>query len=98
MTAIIVLLVATAAISLALHAMLRRFVPAVLATAVLMDGLLLLLRVQGPWKQSDTQVMLVAAAIAMAVSACVGAPLAVARRRRENAARGFEVMPPGHDR
>ena len=91
---VIFLLVLVAAVALGLHQIIRRYVIAVVATGVLADLLLLLVSVPGAqWGWRETRVMLTVAVISMAVSALVGAPFALARRRRAEAVRGFDVPP-----
>src|SRR4051812_9497172 len=92
---IIVLVAVTAGMALGLHLILRRDLAAVVLTRVVADGLLLLVSVPGKhWGRRESLVIVVAAAVAMAVCAGVGAPLALARKRRADAARGFDVLPP----
>jgi hypothetical protein len=92
MIAIGMLVVLTAGIAFALHMMIRRYLLAVLATGVIMDGVLFLLQTPGRWRLRDTIIFAVAALVAMGVSAIVGAWPAVLRKRRRDAVRGFDVI------
>jgi glycerol uptake facilitator-like aquaporin len=93
--AILIFIALTAGIAFALHAMIQRFAIAVLATGLLMAGVLALLRTHGAWSAGDLGVLCVAGVVAMIVSALVGTPLATARKRRADATRGFDVLTPG---
>ncbi len=91
---ILFLLILAAAVALALHQIIRRYLAAVLATGILADLLLLLVSVPGAgWGWRETRVMLVAGLASMGVSAVVGTPFALARKRRADAVRGFDVLP-----
>ena len=92
MIAIGILVVLTAGIAYALHMIIRRYLVAVLATGLVMDGVLFLLQTPGRWRSKDTLVFAVAALVAMGVSAVVGAWPAVLRKRRRDAVRGFDVI------
>jgi hypothetical protein len=94
MIMIAVLVLITAGIAFSLHLILRGYFIAVVVSGIVADGLLLLVSVPGRWDSRMTLVMIVTAVIAMALSAMIGAPSALARKRKADAVQGFLVLPP----
>jgi urea transporter len=92
MVLIVILILASAAIALALHAIIRRYLVAVLATGIVIDGWLFLLRTGGAWTAKDTFILALASTIAISVSAIVGVWPAALRKRRKAAIPGFDVI------
>lgn len=100
--AIIVLCLIAAIIALVLHLLIRWYLIAIMLTGLLLPIVpTMLVGYQGqPTERQvfrDAILLACVSIIGMVVSAAVGAPIALRRRRRADAVRGFDVLTPRSD-
>ena len=93
MVIIVILIIVTTLVAWAIHAVFRNYVLGIVVTAVVMTGIMALL-ISGPatWDASHAVGLAIVFAIAAAISAVTGVPLAIRRRKIREQLPGFDVV------